>query len=55
MNFVPREIAKETCKRIREERLERLRRDTEERRNAYLKAKKEGKLDEYFSNLEKDL
>ena len=51
MLFVPREQAKKVLKRLREEGKERRRIETEKRRAAYLKAKKEGKLDEYYEEL----
>lgn len=50
MNFVPRKIAEESCKRLLDEHLSRSRKKAMERRKAYLKAKEEGKLDEYFNN-----
>ena len=53
MLFVPREQAKKTLKRLREEGKERRRIETEKRRAAYLKAKKEGKLDEYYAEIER--
>ena len=54
MLFIPEERVKSTLKRLREEGKERRRKETMKRREEYLKAKKEGKLDEYFENLNKD-
>lgn len=54
MLFIPEQKAKEMRKRLREEGKERRRKQTLKEREAYLKAKKEGKLEEYFENLNKD-
>ena len=53
MLFIPEKRVKATLKRLREEGKERRRKQTLERREAYLKAKKEGKLDEHWENLRK--
>ena len=53
MLFVPREKAKQTLKRLREEGKERRRIKTEKQRAAFLKAKEEGRLDEYYEELRK--
>ncbi len=54
MLFVPREQAKKVLKKLREEGKERRRIQAEERKAAYLKAKKEGKLEEYYAEIEKN-
>jgi len=51
MLFVPREQAKKAIKKLSEEGKERRRNAAEKRKAAYLKAKKEGKLDEYYEEL----
>ena len=53
MLFIPEKKVKEMKKRLLEEGKERRRKQTLERREAYLKAKKEGKLDEHWENLRK--
>ena len=54
MLFIPEEKVKEITNRLLEEARERRRKQSLERRETYLKAKKEGRLDEYFENLNKD-
>lgn len=54
MLFVPRERAKKTLERLHEEGKEHRRKQTIKERKAYLKAKEEGKLDEYYENLSKN-
>ncbi len=51
MLFIPQEQVKKTLKRLREEGKERRRKESEKRKADYLKAKKEGKLDEYYAEL----
>ena len=53
MLFMPEEKAKKLLKRHREEGKERRWIASEKRKAAYLKAKKEGKLDEYYAEIEK--
>lgn len=53
MLFIPEKRVKETLNRLREEGKERRRKQALERREAYLKAKKEGKLDEHWENMRK--
>jgi len=53
MLFVPREQAKKALKKLREEGKERRRIEAEKRKAAYLKAEKEGKLDEYYAEIER--
>ncbi len=52
MLFVPKEKARETCRRLRQERLERMDRLTQERQKAYLKAKENDELDKFFAEYE---
>ena len=54
MLFIPEKKVKATLKRLREEGKERRRKQTLKQREEYLKAKKEGRLEEYFENLNKD-
>ena len=51
MLFIPQEQVKKTLKRLREEGKERRRIESEKRKAAYLKAEKEGKLEEYYKEL----
>lgn len=51
MLFIPKEQVKKTLKRLREEGRERRRIESDKRKAAYLKAKEEGKLDEYYKEL----
>ncbi|MBQ8016784.1 MAG: hypothetical protein IJ258_01630 [Methanobrevibacter sp.] len=51
MLFVPREQAKKALKKLREEGKERRRIEAEKRKADYIKAEKEGKLDEYYAEL----
>ncbi len=51
MLFMPQEKAKQLLKKHIEEGKERRRIAAEKRKAAYLKAKKEGRLDEYYEEL----
>ena len=53
MLFMPQEKAKQLLKKHREEGKKRRRIEAEKRKAAYLKAKEEGKLDEYYEELRK--
>ena len=53
MLFIPQEQVKKTLKRLRKEGKERRRIESEKRKAAYLKAKEEGKLDEYYAEIER--
>jgi len=50
---MPQEKAKQLLKKHREEGKKRRRIEAEKRKAAYLKAKEEGKLDEYYEELRK--
>ena len=50
---MPQEKAKQLLKKHREEGKERRRIEAEKRKAAYLKAEKEGKLDEYYAEIER--
>lgn len=51
MLFIPQEQVKKTLKRLREKGRERRRIESEKRKAAYLKAEKEGRLEEYYEEL----
>ena len=51
MLFIPQEQVKKTLKRLREEGKERRRIESEKRKAAYLKAKEESQLDEYYAEI----
>ena len=53
MLFIPEQQVKKTLKKLREEGKERRRKRTLERRKEYLKAKEEGKLDEYYAEIDR--
>ena len=53
MLFMPQEKAKQLLKKHREEGKKRRRIEAEKRKAAYLKAEKEGKLDEYYAEIER--
>ena len=52
---MPKEKAKEACQKIHEKSRAYARARALERKEEYLEAKRTGKLDEYYANLEKKL
>lgn len=55
MLFMPKEKAKEACQKIHEKSRAYARARALERKEEYLEAKRTGKLDEYYANLERKL
>lgn len=55
MLFIPEKKVKATCKRLINEGKARMEKESLERRQEYLQAEKEGKLDEYFEKLRKNM
>lgn len=51
MLFIPQEKVKKTLKRLHEESMERSRQHTLKKRQAYLEAKKNNNVDEFFEDL----